>query len=103
MSWLIRPEYFCGLMLSLKLLGGDLCFSTSCTVSRYQASLLLEGGTSSSSFGEYSQVHLEFDPQIPLPPSKLLNLESQKEVLHLPLKAFVFDETQLPNGRSHLY
>ena len=30
------------------------------------------------------QVHLEFDPQIPLPPSEFLNLETQGELLHLP-------------------
>ena len=49
-----------------------------------------------------SRVHLEFDPQIPLPPSKFLNLETQGEVHHLPLKALVFDETQLSHGRPHL-
>ena len=82
-------------MLSLKVPRGALCFSASCIFSRYQASLLLEGGTSSSSLVDFqcSQEHLEFDHQIPLPPSELLNLESQGEVLHLPLKAIVFDET----------
>jgi len=39
-----------------------------------------------------SQVHLEFDPQIPLPPFEFLNLETQLEKLHLSLKALVFYE-----------
>ena len=65
----------------------------------------LEGGTSSSSSGGLSVSSGAFGSQISLflPPSKLLNLGSQKEALHLPLKALVFDETQLPHGKSHLY
>ena len=47
--------------------------------------------------------HLEFDPQIPLPPFEFLKLETQVEVLHLPLKALVFNETQLSHGRPHDY
>ena len=49
-----------------------------------------------------SQEHLEFDHQT-LPPSKFLNMETQVEQLHLPVKALVFYETPLPHGRSHLY
>ena len=48
------------------------------------------------------QVPLEFDPQIPLPPSIFLNLETQVEKLRLLLKTIVLYETQLPHGRSHL-
>ena len=54
MSLLIRPEYLWGFMLSLKVLGGALCFSASCNVSQNQAGLLLEGGASSSSSGGLS-------------------------------------------------
>ena len=99
-SWLIRPEYLCGLMLSLKVLGGALCFSPSCIISRYQAGLLLEGGTSSSSSSGLS-MFLGISG-IPLPPSEFLNLETWVEQLHLPVKALVFYETPLPHGRSHL-
>ena len=49
------------------------------------------------------QVHLEFEFQILLPPSKLLNLGSEREVLHLPLKYLLFDETKLPHGKSRRY
>ena len=45
----IRPEYFWGSLLSLKVPGGALSFSTSCKVSRAQACLLLEGGDLSNS------------------------------------------------------
>ena len=38
-----------------------------------------------------SQKHLEFDPQISVPPTKFLKLETLVEVLHLLLKALVFD------------
>ena len=44
MILLIRPDYFWGSLLSLKVLEGALSFSASCNVSRAQAGLLLEGG-----------------------------------------------------------
>ena len=48
-----------------------------------------------------SQKHLEFDPQISLPPSEFMKLETLVEVLNLLLKALVFD-AQLSHGRPHL-
>ena len=41
-----------------------------------------------------SQEHLEFNPQFSLPPSEFLKLETLAEVLHLLLKALVFDTQQ---------
>ena len=48
------------------------------------------------------QCHLEFDPQIPLPLFDFMKMETLVKVLHLPLKALVF-ETNISHERPHLY